>query len=292
VKHPYSDYSVVGVAGNKKDQSGKDPSFSLFASVEHIVEQPSKPASEENDHVDDAKVDKMEEDVDNGNEETAEKPSMDLFKAIFLDSDSDSDEENDEDEKADEGKTDETSNSKSLYFGRELAPKVPPKPWEEKKQNLLRNTDPAKGIFANIDFDALNKKKVVSDADAVDKDVSEKQADTKDKAKPFERMILNSLGSKPKVSGDNKNENPAGRRNASDYFKKGSDVADDQSSSDSDEYGPALPPKPLVNEGGKSIVISSDSEGDQWKVKKKKKKDKKKKKKHKKEKKHSKRDSD
>merc|ERR1711874_19974 len=228
---------------------------------------------------------------------TVGKPSLDLFKAIFLDSDSDSDEEDQKGEKEEEEEADkmtaEEATSKALYLGRELAPKVPPKPWEEKKQNLLRNTDPARGIFANIDFDALNKKKAASEPEKVDKKVNEKNDNSsdKDRDKPYQRMILNSLGSKPKDPGDRNisADGNTGRRNASDYFKKGDE---DNSSSDSDDYGPALPPKPLGKSGGESIVISSDSESEKWKVKKKKKKDKKKKKKHRKEKKGSKRDSD
>lgn len=303
VKHPYSDYSVVGVASKKKD-----PTFSLFASID---QEPAKD-NEAKDEVkgDDAKID-VERKEEHGE---TEKPSMDLFKAIFLDSDSDSDEDVEMDLVEKEAET---------RAEREIAPKVPPKPWEEKKENLLRNNEPAKGIFANIDFDALNKKRVTA-IEEVPKETSEKEAPKKhtkvdeqsDKGrceiienensrdKPHQRLILNSLGSKAHASKEDSpslpekmmfrrkeerskkgEDNSSLRNKASDFFKN--EASD---SSDSSEYGPTLPPKPLGKDSGKSIVISSDSDSDddQWKVKKKKKKHKKeKKKKHKKEKKKS-----
>merc|ERR1711922_41856 len=36
--------------------------------------------------------------------------------------------------------------------------KGPANPWEETRGNVLRSKEPAKGIFANIDFEALNKR--------------------------------------------------------------------------------------------------------------------------------------
>merc|ERR1712010_45607 len=36
--------------------------------------------------------------------------------------------------------------------------KGPANPWEERKGNVLRSKEPAKGIFANIDFETLNKR--------------------------------------------------------------------------------------------------------------------------------------
>merc|ERR1711934_332621 len=36
--------------------------------------------------------------------------------------------------------------------------KGPANPWEERRGNVLRSKEPAKGIFANIDFETLNKR--------------------------------------------------------------------------------------------------------------------------------------
>merc|ERR1719186_1778334 len=165
VKHPYSDYSVVGVASRRTTPK----EFSLFASLEQeqVKDAGAKDKVKEEE---DVKVEDKENKVE---EKEAEKPSMDLFKAIFLDSDSDSDEEMETEE-------DSSTKEAETRVERELAPKVPLKPWEEKKQNLLRNNEPARGIFANIDFDALNKKRV--NTEEVNKESGEEAA-----PKPIER---------------------------------------------------------------------------------------------------------
>merc|ERR1719357_1848442 len=90
-------------------------------------------------------------------ETVAEKPPIDLFKSIFL-ADSSSEDENSEDEESNL-----TEKQKKSMFGSELSPErsAPLKPWEVKKpENVLRNPNPPKGIFANVDFDRLNSKKV------------------------------------------------------------------------------------------------------------------------------------
>ena len=99
-------------------------------------------------------------------ESVPEKPSMDLFKSIFLAESSDEDEDSNDDESVLPDKSCDKSpkNPKKGLFGSELSPEnndASPKPWEAKKpQNLLRNPNPPKGIFANVDFDRLNSKKV------------------------------------------------------------------------------------------------------------------------------------
>ena len=99
-------------------------------------------------------------------ESVPEKPSMDLFKSIFL-ADSSSEDENSSDEESvlpDKSSDKSPKNPQKGLFGSELSPEnndAPPKPWEAKKpQNFLRNPNPPKGIFANVDFDRLNSKKV------------------------------------------------------------------------------------------------------------------------------------
>ena len=48
---------------------------------------------------------------------------------------------------------------KKELFGNELEDeRAQKKPWEEKKENRLRNPAPAAGIFANVDFDKLNRR--------------------------------------------------------------------------------------------------------------------------------------
>ena len=49
------------------------------------------------------------------------------------------------------------SDTKKEIFGTELTNEKE-KPWEKKPENSLRNPNPNRGIFANIDFDRLNAK--------------------------------------------------------------------------------------------------------------------------------------
>ena len=99
-------------------------------------------------------------------ESVPEKPSMDLFKSIFLaDSSTEDEDSNDDESKLPDKSSDKSpKNPKEGLFGSELSPEnndAHPKPWEAKKpQNVLRNPNPPKGIFANVDFDRLNSKKV------------------------------------------------------------------------------------------------------------------------------------
>ena len=80
-------------------------------------------------------------------------------------------------------------NPKKSMFGSELSPdrSAPLKPWEVKKpENVLRNPNPPKGIFANVDFDRLNSKKVIKP-----KPVPESTKKLSDASKPSnERYML------------------------------------------------------------------------------------------------------
>merc|ERR1712037_641002 len=83
------------------------------------------------------------------------KPPMDLFKAIFADSSDDESEKEEEDKEETAAET-----AARLRESHATAEKIkrPANPWEERKGNVLRSKEPAKGIFANIDFETLNKR--------------------------------------------------------------------------------------------------------------------------------------
>merc|ERR1712210_394557 len=83
------------------------------------------------------------------------KPPMDLFKAIFADS---SDDESDKEEEDKEETAAETAARLRESHATSEKIKGPANPWEERKGNVLRSKEPAKGIFANIDFETLNKR--------------------------------------------------------------------------------------------------------------------------------------
>lgn len=85
---------------------------------------------------------------------------IDLFAAIFLDSDSD-------DEQGKETKKEEFKKS-----GRDLET-----PYEDTIKNVERNTSPARGIFENLDYCFLIPKKVEDDS----KPVEEKKTDEEKK---------------------------------------------------------------------------------------------------------------
>ena len=196
----------------------------------------------------------------------AEKPPMDLFKAIFADDDSDVDSNdehddenidvdnsNDDDSVADTMKrkrrdhAEESSNESSSRHDSPATAKI--------------NDDPARGIFAGINFDKFVKRR---------------------RKTPPPVIPVKALTSRPKSILDRSVRNILG-------IKSG-DISDD-------EYGPVAPPAltaaaaPQKSSDGrpdeKSIVISSESEdsSDGWEEKDKSKKSKKKKSKHKKEKK-------
>merc|ERR1711936_1268783 len=82
------------------------------------------------------------------------KPPMDLFKAIFADS---SDDESEKEEDKEETAAETAARLRESHATAEKI-KGPANPWEERKGNVLRSKEPAKGIFANIDFETLNKR--------------------------------------------------------------------------------------------------------------------------------------
>jgi len=246
VPHPYGDYNIVGTKGNQKKETGVTNVFAMLES------------DADNDNTEKTQTaDKAEEGLNDIKEEVPEikvlleeadpvKPPADLFKAIFLDSESDdSDSENEEDT----GKvppvqlplSQPLNNSKTTVS----------KPWEEKEENILRNKQPARGIFANIDLDSLNRRKPV-----------EKKQDKIEKPDNKEKTAKGSSGD---ISVINQTVRTVlGIRNEAEV------------SSSDDEFGPKLPESMIKS----SIIISSDSSDDGWVDKeklKKKKKDKKKK---------------
>merc|ERR1712048_1283400 len=85
-----------------------------------------------------------------------EKPPMDLFKAIFANSDSE-DEDAEESDKPDDDSTPNKPNNPFINAQPEATvPNVAD--LNEEPRNHLRSSAPARGIFANIDLDALKAK--------------------------------------------------------------------------------------------------------------------------------------
>ncbi len=270
VKHPYGDYSVVGVApsGPKAKaiaapETGKDRSnFNLFDSVatglasvtpEAIErdggrEDPTPgPSRMDTDNLEPSAAEEKDEEV-----EEVKKPPIDLFKSIFLDSDSD--DESDAPKKTEE-KSPKKRSEKEETFGSELEATTASdkKPWEEKRENVLRNPAPARGIFANVDFDLLNRKKAPSDS----------KSETRE-----EKTSASELKS-------------AGRKKAADFFDAGSDDEEASTSSavgangkretfpqmevadDKAAFGPARPPlfaPPKFRKPRRQSTDSEDSE--------------------------------
>lgn len=153
VKPPYGDGSVTGVPVGFKSK------FDLFGRIRE--EKPTTKKEEKLDQENEEEKDITDKDDDKDKDTTAveqvseesvpEKAPLDLFKSIFLDSDSE------EDEKVDE-KVEKVDGKKEL-FGTELDDSNSNnRPWEKKQENVLRNMAAPKGIFANIDFDRLNSR--------------------------------------------------------------------------------------------------------------------------------------
>ena len=118
------------------------------------------------------------------------------------------------------------------------------KPWEEKEGNVLRNKEPARGIFANLDLESLNRRKPAEKQQVLPNTNTD---------------VKTAKGSTGDISVINQTVRTVlGIRN------------EDKSSSD-EEFGPKLPQSMVQS----SIVISSDSSDDGWVVKDKKKKKKK-----------------
>jgi len=245
VAHPYGDYTVVGTREKPKrdtgvtnvfamvgveDEGGSNSSQKEIKDESQIKEEPGEP------------IIPVKED-----EPVQVKPPADLFKAIFVDSDSESDSDSEQDIASTSTNLSTTTTSKP---GNHLPTPVVtsvPRPWEQKEGNILRSKEPARGIFANIDLDSLNRKQ--PEKDKVIKDAK-----------------------------DNRRTEPSGKSGGLSVVSQTvrtvlgirKEVVEDDSE---EEFGPKLPPVMVQ----KSIVISSDSEGESDKREKKKKsKDKKK----------------
>jgi len=232
VAHPYGDYSVVGTREKAKRDTGVSNVFAMVGMEKEEEGNKSSRAKEE-DEVE-VKPEPGEPMIKLDNEPAQVKPPPDLFKAIFVDTDSDSDSEMEEE---DNPSTDSNANkATSINPGNHLPTPVvtsAPKPWEKKEGNILRSKEPARGIFANIDLDSLNRKHP--------RDTKETGLEDEEKAKA--RVSVKSGGN---LSVANQTVRTV----------LGIRKVEDESSED--EFGPKLPPAMVQ----KSIVISSDSEED------------------------------
>ena len=255
VKSPYGDSSVTGTAPLSKSK------FDVFGRLNELPltdkdKQKLVPTiTTETEKKDDVIMDDVVTENDKNDEKVEEKPPLDLFQSIFLASSSSDSEESETDEPKDEKAQGTT---KKDIFGTELVKDTTKKPWEEKPENLQRNPNPNRGIFANVDLDRLNEKK-----------------DTKKNP-----VMITAPSSRPSPGSS------SGRMSAKDFFS-GSD----------ETFGPAKPKEVLKNYETKETSSSDDedewvekSEKKHKKHKKEKKKKSKKKKKKKSKKKHKRRD--
>merc|ERR1712037_1049985 len=133
----------------------------VFAALENVQEVPVEQSEKSNtDKNGEEAPEKLTDEIKAEQEEAEEevivpKPPMDLFKAIFADS---SDDESEKEEEDREEIAAETAARLRESHATSEKIKGPANPWEERKGNVLRSKEPAKGIFANIDFEALNKR--------------------------------------------------------------------------------------------------------------------------------------
>jgi G patch domain-containing protein 1 len=230
VKPPYADESLVGVVKSSRNK------FELFGALSSAGKVEGRQMDvddrKEIERVDEAQPGVRTEEREAEEEEEEEpfqKAPMDLFKSIFLDSSS-SEGEDEETPKSPVPKAEKSG--KKASFGTELdSGSEKPLPWQEKKENILRNPAPAQGIFANIDFDALNKKK---------------------------------------ARGDKKDEAPSTVARANERLRA-TDFFEEEESSDSDEaFGPRKPPQIVVGKDSLKADDDDDSNEDseEWEEKK------------------------
>lgn len=132
VKQPYGDASLIGTAPGQKSK------FDIFGNIQAKNEEPPPPPPEEEEVIQKQEEITKENEVEN-EEIKEEKAPLSLFQSIFLASSSDSESEPEEEEET------------------EKAPLISEKKPQEKTNNL-RNLQPARGIFANVDFEKLNSK--------------------------------------------------------------------------------------------------------------------------------------
>jgi len=249
VAHPYGDYNVVGTREKAKRETGVTNVFANVGEESQSSSQNQNEVKEENQ----LKKESVEQISDKQeNEPLQVRPPPDLFKAIFVDSDSEPDSDTDQvDTLTPLDEPSSTISPPSIRLGNRLPTKEPtpgPRPWEEKEGNFLRSQEAASGIFANIDLDSLNRRQPVTDL-------------------------------KDKSSEKKKLSNNGGFSVVSQTIRTVLGIRNDHVGDDSDEeFGPKLPPVIMIKE---SILISSDSELEKKRKeggKKKKKKDKEKKK--------------
>jgi len=235
VAHPFGDYSIVGTREKAKRETNVT---NVFASLEvqsdtvpNITNSESEKTSEE------LKTEGSETSVDiKTTNDIAVKPPADLFKAIFVDSDS----ESDSDEEGSDKKNEASASTSDVLSKVQTISKTPAtvatKPWEEKQGNVLRNKEPARGIFANIDLDSLNRKSSHTEG-------SSSKSGSLSVANQTVRTVLGIKKDSIEI-------------NTSD-----------------DEYGPKLPPVMIPNS---IVISSDSDEGNSHRIKSKKRKDKKK----------------
>jgi len=158
VAHPYSDTSTTGTAKPAKRDTGVTNVFAALENVQEVpVEQSEKSDTDKNgEDAPEKPTDEIKAEQEEAEEEViVPKPPMDLFKAIFADS---SDDESEKEEEDREETAAETAARLRESHATSEKIKGPANPWEERKGNVLRSKEPAKGIFANIDFETLNKR--------------------------------------------------------------------------------------------------------------------------------------
>ena len=243
VPHPYGDYNTVGTKGKgaKKDTGVKNVFAMLENDPESSKEKPKqtsqKQESGEQENPESSEEAKIEvENIKQEEDEVTEKPPADLFKAIFLDSESESEDDDDN------GQTESAPAPPPVPA---INPAVSgPKPWQEKEGNILRNKEPARGIFANIDLDSLNRRGPSSNNTLAEEERKNRSTESRQE-KPVAK------GSTGNISVANQTlRTVLGIRN------------EPRDSSSDDEYGPRLPDSMLPAPAPTSIVISSDSEDD------------------------------
>eukprot|EP00090_Calanus_glacialis_P046116 TRINITY_DN8895_c0_g1_i1.p1 TRINITY_DN8895_c0_g1~~TRINITY_DN8895_c0_g1_i1.p1 ORF type:complete len:643 (-),score=297.67 TRINITY_DN8895_c0_g1_i1:97-1869(-) len=244
VAHPYGDYTVVGTREKPKRDTGVTNVFAMVGVEEEGGSNSSQKEIKDENQI---KGEPGEPIIPVKEVEPVQvKPPADLFKAIFVDTESESESDTEQDiASTNLGTT--TTSKPGNHLSTPVVTSVP-RPWEQKEGNILRSKEPARGIFANIDLDSLNRKQ--PEKEKVSKDVKD-NGRTEPPGKSgglsvVSQTVRTVLGIRREVVEDDSEE----------------------------EFGPKLPPVMVE----KSIIISSDSErGDDKRGKKKKKsKDKKK----------------
>ena len=157
VAHPYSDTSTTGTTKPSKRDTGVTNVFAALENVQDVQVEDLKKSDtvKDGEEVPQTSTDeKIKAEQEEEEEMIVPKPPMDLFKAIFADS---SESESEKEEEKEENAAETAARLRQNHASAEKI-KGPANPWEERRGNVLRSKEPAKGIFANIDFEALNKR--------------------------------------------------------------------------------------------------------------------------------------